>query len=95
MPKCGMPAAVCIWPGLPSLWERGSWAGLGLAVVFAGLLNVLLVASTVWTDSRAPQPTLDMRFRNRERGSSDMGQKIRRGRLIGQMAAVVAATTEP
>ncbi len=50
MPKRGMPAAVCIWPGLPSLWERGSWAGLGLAVVFAGLLNVLLVASTVWTD---------------------------------------------
>ena len=38
-----------IWPGFPHLWNRGSWAGLALAVGFTVLLNVLLVATLVWT----------------------------------------------
>ena len=39
-----------LWPGLSHLWNRGSWAGLVLAVGFTILLNVLLVASLVWTE---------------------------------------------
>jgi len=38
-----------LWPGFPHLWNRGSWAGLALAVGFTVLLNVLLVATLVWT----------------------------------------------
>jgi len=39
-----------IWPGLPWLWKQGSWAGLVLAVAFAVLVNILFVASVVWTE---------------------------------------------
>ena len=45
-----MPWAVCLWPGLPSLWMRGAWSGLALAVAFAALLNILLVATLVWVE---------------------------------------------
>lgn len=37
-----------LWPGLPHLWMRGSWAGLALAVGFTALLNTLLATSLVW-----------------------------------------------
>ena len=40
----------CLWPGFPHLWNRGSWAGLALALGFTVLLNVLLVATLVWTE---------------------------------------------
>lgn len=40
--------ATYLWPGLPQLWAMGSWSGLLLAVGFAALLNLLLVASFVW-----------------------------------------------
>jgi len=43
------------WPGLPHLWNRGSWAGLALAVGFTVLLNVLLVATLVWTGWMSPE----------------------------------------
>jgi hypothetical protein len=39
-----------IWPGLIPLWLEGSWSGVLLAVGFAGLLNLLLLASLVWED---------------------------------------------
>ena len=45
-----MPKIAWLWPGLPQLWGRGSWWGLALAVAFTLLLNVLLVASLVWTE---------------------------------------------
>lgn len=41
---------VCLWPGLPQLWMRGAWSGLALAVGFTALVNVLLMASLVWTE---------------------------------------------
>ena len=44
-----MPPLVCLWPGLPQLWLRGSWTGLALAVGFSGLVNFLLAATFVWT----------------------------------------------
>ena len=47
-----------IWPGLPHLWNRGSWAGLVLAVGFTVLLNVLLVATLVWTEWMTPRARL-------------------------------------
>ena len=46
----GMPRVMNCWPGLPQLWLRGSWAGLALAVGFAVLANVVILATFVWTD---------------------------------------------
>jgi hypothetical protein len=45
-----VPWAVYMWPGLPQLWWRGAWSGLVLAVGFAALLNLALLASLVWTE---------------------------------------------
>lgn len=33
----------CLWPGLPELWWRGKLSALPVAIVFAVLLNLLLV----------------------------------------------------
>ncbi len=41
---------LCCWPGLPGLWYQGRWASLILAVGFAALLNLTLVATFIWTD---------------------------------------------
>jgi len=43
------PALLCFWPGLPGLWYRGRWSSLILAVAFAVLLNLTIVASFIWT----------------------------------------------
>lgn len=37
-----------LWPGLPHVRTRGSWAGLALAVGFTSLANALVVAAVVW-----------------------------------------------
>lgn len=39
-----------LWPGLPQLWARGSWAGLALAVGFTALANVLIATTLVWDE---------------------------------------------
>jgi len=49
IPMGRMPNWTSLWPGLGQLWVRGMWSGLFLAVAAALLLNVLLVASLVWT----------------------------------------------
>ena len=36
------------WPGLARLWLRGEWAGLGIALLFASLLNGLIVTTFLW-----------------------------------------------
>lgn len=38
-----------VWPGLPQLLQ-GSWSGLGWAVLAAGLLQVALLTTWVWTE---------------------------------------------
>ena len=43
-----------LWPGLPQLWTRGSWAHLALAVGFTALGNVLAAATFVWTEWLTP-----------------------------------------
>ena len=48
--KRRMPWAAYLWPGLPHLWNEGSWAGLALAVGFTVLLNTLILATFVWTE---------------------------------------------
>lgn len=48
MPR--MQWAACLWPGLPHLWRRGSWAGLAVAVGFTALTNVLLLATLVFDE---------------------------------------------
>lgn len=54
MPKRWKPSAVCLWPGLRRLWNEGAASGLGMAVGFAAILNVLLAASLVWTRWLSP-----------------------------------------
>lgn len=39
-----------LWPGLCRLWDRGSWAGLAVAVGFTVLANSLLLATLVYRD---------------------------------------------
>ncbi len=39
-----------LWPGLPHLWKRGSWAGLAVAVGFTALANTLLLATLVYSE---------------------------------------------
>lgn len=46
---------MCLWPGLPQLWFAGRWTGLVLAVGFAALLNLVLLASLRWTDWWEPR----------------------------------------
>ena len=43
------PSLLCCWPGLPGLWYRGRWSSLLLAIMFAILLNLTIVASFIWT----------------------------------------------
>jgi hypothetical protein len=50
-----MPWAVYCWPGLPQLYEGGSWAALAFAVAAAALLNATLLGSFVWDDLTAGQ----------------------------------------
>ena len=39
-----------LWPGLSQLWAYGSWPGLALALVFAGILNGLMFVSFGWSE---------------------------------------------
>lgn len=50
--------AAYLWPGLPHLWINGSWAGLALAFGFTVLLNVLILATFLWTDWLPPRAKL-------------------------------------
>jgi hypothetical protein len=45
--------ATYLWPGLPQLW-RGFASGLVLALGFAVVLNLLLLASLVWVELLTP-----------------------------------------
>lgn len=38
------PWIVYTWPGLPQIWQQGSWFGLIIAILAAGLLNLALLA---------------------------------------------------
>jgi tetratricopeptide (TPR) repeat protein len=37
-----------VWPGLPWLWLRGSFAGLVLAVAFGVTLDIAVIATWIW-----------------------------------------------
>ena len=37
-----------VWPGLPWLWLRGSFAGLVLAAAFAVTLGMAVITSFIW-----------------------------------------------
>jgi hypothetical protein len=39
-----------VWPGLPWLWLRGSFAGLVLAVAFAITLDVAVITTLIWSE---------------------------------------------
>ncbi len=39
-----------VWPGLPWLWLRGSFAGLVLAIAFAVTLDIAVMTTFIWSD---------------------------------------------
>ena len=39
-----------VWPGLPWLWLRGSFAGLVLAIAFAVTVDVAILTTFIWSD---------------------------------------------
>ena len=45
-----MPYLAYLWPGLPMILASGSWFGLGWAVGFSLLINLLIVASVWWPE---------------------------------------------
>ena len=45
-----MPRWTYLWPGLAPLWWRGAWWGLAIALAFATLLDVALLATLLWTE---------------------------------------------
>lgn len=50
MPSPKLHWAAYLWPGLPQVWTRGSWAGLAVAVGFTALANALAAATFVWDE---------------------------------------------
>jgi tetratricopeptide (TPR) repeat protein len=44
------PWAIYVWPGLPHIWMRGSWAALGVAVIAAALLVLAILGSSGWSE---------------------------------------------
>ena len=48
-----------LWPGWPQLWFAGAWSGLAIALGFAALLDLGLLASRMWTEL---SPALGRRF---------------------------------
>jgi tetratricopeptide (TPR) repeat protein len=40
--------ALCCWPGLPGLWQRGQISSLVIAIGFTILLNAALISTYVW-----------------------------------------------
>ncbi|MEM1305409.1 MAG: hypothetical protein AAGG46_10965 [Planctomycetota bacterium] len=52
------PWVAYLWPGLPHLWIRGSWAGLILAVGFTALLHTTVLGTLVWPEWLPPRVLL-------------------------------------
>jgi len=49
------PKLAYLWPGLSQVWGRGTWSGLAMAVGFAVLFNLTLVASLIWSELFTPE----------------------------------------
>lgn len=45
-----MPWATYLWPGLPQIRSEGCWSALALAIGFAALVNLAIVATLVWSE---------------------------------------------
>ena len=50
-----MAWAVYLWPGLPQLARRGSWAALVVAIGAGAMLQVALLGTFVWTELLSPE----------------------------------------
>lgn len=50
VPTRKLAKMACFCPGLPQLWNRGSWAGLAVAVGFTSLANMVLLATCVYRE---------------------------------------------
>ena len=58
VPTRKLPRIAYFWPGLPQLWVRGSWVGLVVAVGFTALVNVLILATCVFSEWIPPEQML-------------------------------------
>ena len=58
VPTRKLPRIAYFWPGLPQLWVRGSWVGLAVAVGFTALVNVLILATCVFSEWIPPEQLL-------------------------------------
>ncbi|TWU21926.1 hypothetical protein [Bythopirellula polymerisocia] len=58
VPTRKLARIACFYPGLPQLWNRGSWVGLVVAVGFTALANTLLLATCVYDEWIPPQHIL-------------------------------------
>lgn len=45
---------LALWPGLAPLWFVGAWSGLGLALSFGALLNLVLITTFVYSELVTP-----------------------------------------
>lgn len=58
--RCFVPFrlyATCLWPGLSRLWLLGDITALGIAVVFALLLNGMLAVTWMWPGVARTEPS--------------------------------------
>jgi len=100
----GKMLLLCAWPGLFQLWHRGAPSGLVLAVGFSVLVNLVLVASFVWTGLLSRQARIAgwgavllawgvsaLLTHRIARRQGEAGRSERSERRAGSDAAVVAA----
>jgi len=51
---CGSRWWLALWPGLAPLWLAGAWSGVGLAVSFAALFNLVMITTLVYGELVTP-----------------------------------------
>lgn len=49
------PWPMYLWPGLPQIAREGSWAALAMAIGFAALVNLALMATLLWSELFTPE----------------------------------------
>jgi len=49
------PWPMYLWPGLPQIAREGSWAALAVAIGFAALVNLALMATLLWSELFTPE----------------------------------------
>ena len=53
-PPMRMQLFACLWPGLPGIWNEAKWQSLISAMLFAALLNSLLIVTFRYPEALSP-----------------------------------------